>query len=170
MNLTSTREDEDSIPVFVQWVRDLVLLWLWLCRSQTQLRSHVAVAVAVVQADRCSSDSTPSLGTSICCRCSPKKQKIKNKKNAFLIQENHLFQKCRAIYLRTEVDIWSCAFNLPRAVSIIYVFCFIVCLLLHRLHLKQGLSSRTGISDTLYFPITKNNKKISVQILYQLIL
>ena len=48
MNLTSTREDEDSIPVFVQWVRDLVLLWLWLCRSQTQLRSHVAVAVAVV--------------------------------------------------------------------------------------------------------------------------
>ena len=27
----------------------------------------------------CGSDSTPSLGTSICCRCSPKKQKTKNK-------------------------------------------------------------------------------------------
>ena len=33
--------------------------------------------MAVVQAGSCSSDSTPILGTSICCRCSPKKQKSK---------------------------------------------------------------------------------------------
>ena len=33
-----------------------------------------AVAVAVVQAGSCSSHLTPSLGTSICCRCSPKKR------------------------------------------------------------------------------------------------
>jgi len=38
----------------------------------------------------CSSDSTPSLGTSICCRCSPKKKKIEGKENrkcAFKSQE-----------------------------------------------------------------------------------
>ena len=44
------------------------------CRSQRQLRS--GVAVAVVSAGSCSSDWTPSLGTSICCTCGPKKQKI----------------------------------------------------------------------------------------------
>ena len=45
---------------------------LW-CRSQTWLGSWVAVTMA--QASNCSSDSTPSLGTSICCRCRPKKTK-----------------------------------------------------------------------------------------------
>ena len=43
------------------------------CRLQTRLRSHVAVAV--VQAGSCSSSSTPGLGTSLCCQCSPKKAK-----------------------------------------------------------------------------------------------
>ena len=50
---------------------------LW-CRSQTWLRS--GMVVALVQASSCSSDSTPSLGTSICCRCGPKKTKTKGKK------------------------------------------------------------------------------------------
>ena len=45
---------------------------LW-CRSQMQLGSHVAVAVA----EASSSDSTPSLGTPICRRSSPKKKKEK---------------------------------------------------------------------------------------------
>ena len=36
-----------------------------------------SIAVAVVQAGSCSSNLTPSLGTSICPRCSPKKQKKK---------------------------------------------------------------------------------------------
>ena len=40
-----------------------------------QLGSSVAVAVA--QAGSCSCDSTPSLGTSICCECGPKKKKTK---------------------------------------------------------------------------------------------
>ena len=44
---------------------------LW-CRSQTQLGSRVAVAVVWV--DSCSSDSTPSLGTSICHQWGPKKR------------------------------------------------------------------------------------------------
>ena len=39
------------------------------------------VAVAEVLADSYSSDSTPSLGTSICRECSPKKTKDKNNDN-----------------------------------------------------------------------------------------
>ena len=53
---------------------------LW-CSLQTQLGS--GVAVALVQASSNSSDSTPSLGTSICCEYGLKRQKdqkkIKNK-------------------------------------------------------------------------------------------
>ena len=45
---------------------------LW-CRLQTWLRSHVAVAWAGIY----SSNSTPSLQTSICRGCSPKKPKKK---------------------------------------------------------------------------------------------
>ena len=47
------------------------------CRSQMQLRSGVAVAVAL--AGSYSSDLTPSLGTSICSGCGPKKSKKKKK-------------------------------------------------------------------------------------------
>ena len=39
------------------------------------------VAVAMVQAGSCSSDSPPSLGTSKCHRCSPKKNFFKNQKS-----------------------------------------------------------------------------------------
>ena len=49
---------------------------LW-CRSKTQLGS--CVAVAVTKASSCSSDLTPSLGTSICHECALKsktKQKL----------------------------------------------------------------------------------------------
>ena len=49
---------------------------LW-CSLQTWLRSYVAVAVA--SASGCSSGLTPSLGTSICCWCSPKKTKKEKK-------------------------------------------------------------------------------------------
>ena len=51
---------------------------LWY-RSQTRLGS--CVVVAVVSASSCSSNWTPSLGSSICHRCSPKKQKQKQKQN-----------------------------------------------------------------------------------------
>ena len=50
---------------------------LW-CSLHTRLRSGIAVAVA--QAGSCSSHWTPSLGTSICRQCGPKKQKKKNQK------------------------------------------------------------------------------------------
>ena len=51
---------------------------LW-CRSQMWLRSHVALAVA--WAGSYSSDSTPSLRTSICRRYGRKSKKKKNPKN-----------------------------------------------------------------------------------------
>ena len=44
-----------------------------------RLRSHAAVAV--VKAGSCSSDSTPNLGTSMCCGCSPKKKQNKQANN-----------------------------------------------------------------------------------------
>ena len=47
------------------------------CRLQMQLESQDAVAVAVAVAVSCSSDSVSSVGTSIFCRCGPKKQKKK---------------------------------------------------------------------------------------------
>ena len=53
-----------SIPDLTPWVKDpLVACELWY-RSQMLLRS--GIAVAVVQTGSCSSDCTPSLGTSIC--------------------------------------------------------------------------------------------------------
>ena len=57
-----THKDEGSIPGLTQWVRE----------------SHVAVDV--VWAGSCSSDTTPSLGTSTYYRCSPKKKKEKRRK------------------------------------------------------------------------------------------
>ena len=50
---------------------------LW-CRSQTWLGSDVAVVVA--QAGSCSSNRIPTLGISVCRRCSPKKQLKKKEK------------------------------------------------------------------------------------------
>ena len=50
---------------------------LW-CTSQIQLRSCVAMAVA--KASSCTSNSTPSLGTSICHGYSSKKTEKKKKK------------------------------------------------------------------------------------------
>jgi len=61
---------------------------LW-CRSQMWLGSRVAVPVAV--AGSCSSDSTPSLGASVCCKCSPKKKKKKEEEE---LQREHLKPNC----------------------------------------------------------------------------
>ena len=49
-----------------------------LCRSQTQLGSGIAVNGGWASSH--SSDSTPSLGTSICWKCGPKEKKKKKKK------------------------------------------------------------------------------------------
>ena len=80
-----------SMRMQVRSLASLNGLVIWccheLCRSQMQLGS--CVAMAVVWVGSCSSSSTPSLGTSICCGCSPKKQKIKKERkrkwNYFLV-------------------------------------------------------------------------------------
>ena len=62
-------------------IRPCCELWY---RSWTQLGSDVAVAV--VEAGSCSSNWTPSLGTSICHGWVPKKTKTKNKKKDSTIE------------------------------------------------------------------------------------
>ena len=71
-NPTSIHKDAGLIPCLAQWLRILRCHGLWY-RLQTWLES--GVAVAVVEASSCSSHSNPSLGTSICRRCGPKKTK-----------------------------------------------------------------------------------------------
>ena len=82
-NPTGIHEDAGSIPGLSR-----LRIWhcheLW-CRSKTRLRS--GIAVAVVQAGGCRSNSTLSLGTSICHGCGPKKKKlkIKNKSKDYIL-------------------------------------------------------------------------------------
>ena len=74
-NPTGNHEVSGSIPGLAKWVKDPVhCRELW-CRLQTHLGS--GIAVAVVQAASYSSNSTPSLGTSICREYSPKMTKKK---------------------------------------------------------------------------------------------
>ena len=72
MSPTGTHEDA------VQSLASLSGLKIWHCpklrrRLHMQLRS--CDAVAVVKAGSCTSDWTPSLGTSLCHKCHPKKSK-----------------------------------------------------------------------------------------------
>ena len=75
IQLVSIRMQVQSLA-FLRGLRIQHCHELW-CRLQTQLGSHVAVAVAVVEAGSCSSNSVPTLGTSICHRRGPKRAKIK---------------------------------------------------------------------------------------------
>ena len=52
------------------------------------MRLRSDVVVAVVKASNSSCDSTPSLGTSICHRCSPKRGKKKIKDSCLQIVED----------------------------------------------------------------------------------
>ena len=88
------------------------------CMSQMRLRSRVAVAVA--QAGSYSSNWTPSLGTSICHRSSPRngkktKKKEKRKKNwsslaiykAFIVEELNFQCKLLWFFLHPLVNTYS---------------------------------------------------------------
>ena len=69
-----------SIPGLAQWVKDPALLG-----AAAQIRCCRGCGVDLSY----SSDSTPSLGTSICCRCGPKKG-TKGKKFLKRVQYEHL--------------------------------------------------------------------------------
>ena len=71
-NPTSIREDVGSTSLGRLSIQCCHELW---CRSQMRLRPWVALTEA--EAGRCSSHSTPSLGTSVCHMGGPKKHKIK---------------------------------------------------------------------------------------------
>ena len=70
-NPTSTRTQVRSLAL-LSGLRIRHCSGLW-CGSQMWLGSPAAVAMA--EASSCSSDSTPSLGTSMCQRCGSKKTK-----------------------------------------------------------------------------------------------
>ena len=72
--MTSVHDDVGLIPGLAQQFRDPHCHKLW-HRSQMWLGS--CVAVAMVSAGSCSSNLTPSRGTSICCMCGPKNTKNK---------------------------------------------------------------------------------------------
>ena len=90
-NLTRIYEDVASILASLIGLRIWHFCELW-CRLQRQLRSGVAVAVAVAQAGNCRSDSTPSLGTSICRGCSPKKTHTHTQKKPHQTQNKKLLR------------------------------------------------------------------------------
>ena len=83
-NLTSILEDTGSILGLLSGLRMQHCCELW-CRLQMWLRYCVAVAVA--KANSYSSDSTPSLETSICHQCGPKQTKDQKKCGCLQLQK-----------------------------------------------------------------------------------
>ena len=79
MNPTRNHEVVGSIPGLTQWIKDPAVS----CRGRLQTRLRSGIAVAVVEVGSCSSDLTSSLGTSICCRCGPKKRKRTKRKKKY---------------------------------------------------------------------------------------
>ena len=72
-NPTSIQEDAVRSLVSLSGLRSRRCRELW-CRSHPRLGCH-PIAIAMAKAGSCGSNSTPRLGTSIRCKCGPKKKK-----------------------------------------------------------------------------------------------
>ena len=72
----SNQEVLGSIPGLAQWVTDPVLWW-----AVVQVTDAALILVAAAQASSYNSDSTPTLGPSICTGGARKKKKKKKKKD-----------------------------------------------------------------------------------------
>ena len=102
--LASTRTQVQS-PASLSGLRIRPCPELW-CGLQMWLGS--GVAMAMVQSGSCSSDLTPSLGTSICCTCSSKKTEKKGGVGRECIEYIFLFKK---ITLHLFLEIGCCKYN-----------------------------------------------------------
>ena len=89
------------------------------CGSQMKLRSYVAVVVA--KASSCSSNSIPSLGTSICCRCSCKKKKKKKKSQPIPRESEQFWEKSNLgaifLYLCSPSITWDPCLSVNNSLS-----------------------------------------------------
>ena len=123
-----TGNHTDSIPALAQWVDDQAFPVLWR-RLQTRLGSRVAVALA--KAGTYSSDSTPSLGTSICHGSGPRNDKTKKKKKkSFLFsafsQLTHNLQSSMCLTYMTVALSLQGVYESPGEIIRIYLLMYMV--------------------------------------------
>ena len=73
----SAHKPSSGILFILLWLNGLRIWHYYKLQHRMQMWLGSGIAVAVAQAGSCISNSVPRLGTSICCRCGPKKEKKK---------------------------------------------------------------------------------------------